>query len=113
MAAVEANDAPYMTLRRAAERRSKHRMSEQMDVRVRCGRRSASTKGSFDNTTFSKPSCPAQWFWRLLPKQKSPARGSERNQTWMSGDDDKDTGRLASLSVRDGNIQCHPCHWSS
>ena len=26
----------------------------------------------------------AQWFWRLLPKQKSPARGSERNQNYLA-----------------------------
>jgi hypothetical protein len=26
------------------------------------------SQGSFANTTSAKPSCPAQWFWLLLPK---------------------------------------------
>jgi hypothetical protein len=52
-----------MTPRRAADRAGKARMFEVMDGRVRAGARSASTKGSFGNTTLPKPSCPAQWFW--------------------------------------------------
>jgi hypothetical protein len=59
-----------MLPRRAAEWRSKGRMSEARDGRVRPGRHSASTKGSFGNTTLPKPACRAQWFWLLLPKQK-------------------------------------------
>ena len=27
-------------------------------------------QGSFGNTRLPKPSCQAQWFWPLLPKQK-------------------------------------------
>jgi hypothetical protein len=52
-----------MTLRRAADRASKARVSEAMDGRVRAGARLASTKGSFADTTSAKPSCPAQWVW--------------------------------------------------
>jgi hypothetical protein len=59
-----------MSPRRTADRASKARMSEHRDVRVRAGARSASTKGSFGNTTLPKPACRAQWFWLLLPKQK-------------------------------------------
>jgi len=51
-----------MTPRRAAERRSKRRMSEHTDVRVRRGRRSASTKGNRADTTSARSSCPAHGF---------------------------------------------------
>ncbi|HEX7370553.1 MAG TPA: hypothetical protein VF284_09785 [Rhodanobacteraceae bacterium] len=59
-----------MTPRRAVERQSKRRMFEAMDGRVRRGCRSASTKGSFADTTSAKSSCQAQWFLGTFCRNK-------------------------------------------
>jgi len=68
-----------MTPSIAAERAEKARLFEHKDVRVRAGARSARSAGKSSQPDVGSTVMPARWFWRLLPKQKSPARGSERN----------------------------------
>ena len=69
MAVIEAINAP---LHGAGHRSAKR----EQGAHVRAGtefapaRSARAAQGSFGNTMLPKPSCPAQWFWLLLPKQK-------------------------------------------
>lgn len=78
MAVNEATNAPLAVPRSAAERRSKRRMFEHMDVRVRRDRRSASIAGESDEQEVrSTTAFGAMVFGHFLPKQKvarSPLR---------------------------------------
>ena len=71
MAAVEVTNAPLAVPRSAVGRRSKRRMFEHKDVRVRRGRRSASIAGQVRQHDVAEPTATgAVVFGHFLPKQK-------------------------------------------
>src|SRR5579875_3853955 len=87
----------------AAGRAGKARMSEHRDVRVRAGARPVRSAGQSSQPDVGEIVMPARWFWRLLPKQKSPARGSERNLKQSC-----DAGARVSLSHPTTCVVGHP-----